>query len=192
MRTALLPYTQLALTAWTLDLDSELLYVGDAGATEANRASERRGVELGLYVTPLAWLTLDADLAWSRGRFSAFDPAGDYIPGAVERVASMGVAVQHPGGWFGGARFRHFGAAPLVEDASVRSNPTTLVNLEIGRRFGERFSVSLAAFNLFDADDNDITYFYESRLPGEAAPVEDRHLHPVEPRTLRMTVETRW
>ena len=192
MRTALLPYTQLALTAWTLDLDSELLYVGDAGATEANRASERRGVELGLYVTPLAWLTLDADLAWSRGRFSAFDPAGDYIPGAVERVASMGVAVQHPGGWFGGARFRHFGAAPLVEDASVRSNPTTLVNLEIGRRFGERFSVSLAAFNLFDADDNDITYFYESRLPGEAAPVEDRHFHPVEPRTLRMTVETRW
>ena len=192
VRTALLPYTQLALTAWTLDLDSELLYVGDAGATEPNRASERRGVELGLYVTPLAWLTLDADLAWSRGRFSAFDPAGDYIPGAVERVASMGVAVQHPGGWFGGARFRHFGAAPLIENASVRSDPTTLVNVEIGRRFGERFSVSVAAFNLFDSDDNDITYFYESRLPGEAAPVEDRHFHPVEPRTLRMTVETRW
>jgi hypothetical protein len=192
VRTALVPYAQLALTAWTLDLDSELLYVGDAGATEANRASERRGIELGVYVTPREWLTLDADLAWSRSRFSEFDPAGDFIPGAVERVASLGVAVQHPGGWFGGARFRHFGEAPLIEDDSVRSDPTTLVNLEVGRRIGQRFSVALAAYNVFGSRDNDITYFYESQLPGEAAPSSDRHFHPVEPRTLRMTIETRW
>jgi outer membrane receptor protein involved in Fe transport len=192
LRTAVLPYTQLALTAWMLRLDSELLYVGDAGATEANRASDRRGVELGVYVTPLDWLTLDADLAWSRGRFVEFDPAGDRIPGAVERVASLGVAVQHPGGWFGGARFRHFGDAPLIEDDSIRSDPTTLVNVEIGRHIGKNFSVSLAAYNVFDSKDHDITYFYESQLPGEAAPVADRHFHPVEPRTLRVTLQTRW
>jgi outer membrane receptor protein involved in Fe transport len=192
MRTALLPYTQLAITAWTLDLDSELLYVGDAGATEANRASERRGVELGLYVTPRPWLTLDADFAWSRGRFSESGPAGDYIPGAVEGVASVGVALQHPGGWFGGARFRHFGKAPLIEDNRARSDPTTLVNLELGYRFARRFAVSLSAYNVFDSDDNDITYFYESQLPGESGPVFDRHFHPVEPRTLRLTVEARY
>ena len=145
-----------------------------------------------MFVTPREWLTLDADLAWSHARFSEFDPAGDRIPGAVESVASLGVAVQHPSGWFGGARFRHFGAAPLIEDDSVRSDPTTVVNLEVGRRFGKRFSVSLAAYNVFDSNDNDITYFYESQLPGEAQPVEDRHFHPVEPRTLRLTVETRF
>ncbi|HEY6126266.1 MAG TPA: TonB-dependent receptor [Steroidobacteraceae bacterium] len=192
IRTAILPYTQLALTTWMLDLDSELLYVGDAGATEANRASDRHGVELGVYVTPTEWLTLDADLAWSHARFSEPDPAGDYIPGAVEGVASVGVALQHPSGWFGGARFRHFGEAPLIEDNSVRSDPTTVVNLELGYRFAKRFAVSLAAYNLFDSNDNDITYFYESQLPGEGAPVEDRHFHPVEPRTLRLTIETRW
>ncbi len=192
IRTALVPYTQLALTAWALDLDSELLYVGDAGATEANRASKRRGIELGVYLTPRDWLTLDADFAWSRARFSDFDAAGSHIPGAVEHVASLGVAAQHPSGWFGGARFRHFGEAPLVEDGGVRSDPTTLVNLEVGRRIGKRFSLSLAAYNIFGSDDNDITYFYESQLPGETAPTADRHFHPVEPRTLRMTVETRW
>jgi outer membrane receptor protein involved in Fe transport len=192
MRTAFLPYTQLALTAWMLDLDSELLYVGDAGATEANRASERHGFELGVYVTPREWLTLDADLAWSHARFSEPDSAGNYIPGAVEGVASVGVALQHPSGWFGGARFRHFGEAPLIEDDSARSDPTTVVNLELGYRLNKRFAVSLAAYNLFDSQDNDITYFYESQLPGEGAPVEDRHFHPVEPRTLRLTVETRF
>jgi hypothetical protein len=74
----------------------------------------------------------------------------------VERVASLGVALQHPAGWFGGARFRHFGEAPLIEDDSVRSNPTTVVNLEIGRRIGARFAVSLAAYNVLDSDDNDV------------------------------------
>jgi outer membrane receptor protein involved in Fe transport len=192
MRTAVLPCTQLSLTAWTLDLDSELLYVGDAGATEANRASRRRGIELGVFVTPRAWLTVDADLAWSHARFTQPDPAGNFIPGAVEGVASLGVAVQHPSGWFGGARFRHFGAAPLIEDDSVRSDPTTVVNLEVGRRVGRHFSVALAAYNVFDSNDNDITYFYESQLPGETQPVADRHFHPVEPRTLRLTLETRF
>ena len=45
---------------------------------------------------------------------------------------------------------------------------------------------------MFESNDNDITYFYESQLPGEAQAVEDRHFHPVEPRTLRLTVETRF
>jgi outer membrane receptor protein involved in Fe transport len=186
------PYTQLALTAWGLDLDSELIYVGDAGATEPSRATMRRGVEFAVYVTPVDWLTLDADLAWSHARFSQSDPAGDHLPGAVESVASLGAAVQHPGGWFGGARLRHFGAAPLIEDDHVRSDPTTVVNVELGRHFGKRLTVALAAYNVLDSRDNDITYFYESRLPAESQPVEDRHFHPVEPRTLRLTVETRF
>ncbi|HEX5162551.1 MAG TPA: TonB-dependent receptor [Steroidobacteraceae bacterium] len=192
IRTAIVPHMQFALTAWRLDLDSELIYVGDAGTTEPSRATKRRGVEFAAYFSPLPWLTLDADLAWSHARFSEFEPAGDRIPGAVERVASLGAAVQHPGGWFGGARFRHFGAAPLIENDSVRSDPTTVVNLEVGRHFGKRFTLALAAYNVLDSEDNDITYFYESKLPSELQPVEDRHFHPVEPRTIRLTVETRF
>jgi len=53
-------------------------------------------------------------------------------------------------------------------------------------------SAFLTVFNLFDAEDNDITYFYESQLPGEAAPVEDIHFHPVEPRTFRGTIAYRF
>ncbi|HEX6397173.1 MAG TPA: hypothetical protein VFZ95_07105 [Steroidobacteraceae bacterium] len=45
---------------------------------------------------------------------------------------------------------------------------------------------------VFDSRDGDITYFYESQLPGEGSPVADRHFHPVEPRTLRLAVETRF
>lgn len=188
VRTALLPGMQLSLSLWALELDSELLFVGDAGLTEASRSSERRGVEFNILWNPLLWVIVDADLAWSRARFDRGDPAGDRIPGAIEAVASVGVAIDHPSGWFGGARFRHFGAAPLIEDGSVESGPTTLVNVEAGYRFTKRLKLSAALFNVFDSNDNDITYFYESQLPGEAQPIEDIHFHPVEPRTVRVTL----
>ena len=192
VRTALLPYTQLALTSWKLDLDSELLYVGDAGATEANRASDRHGVELGRVRDP-------ARVAHARCR-------PRLVARALQRVRSGRQLHSRRRGkrGFGGRRaaaservvwrraFPALWQAPLIEDDSVRSDPTTVVNLEVGYRLSKRFAVSLAAYNLFDSHDNDITYFYESQLPGEGAPVEDRHFHPVEPRTLRLTVETRF
>jgi outer membrane receptor protein involved in Fe transport len=191
-RTAAVPGLQIYGAFWGLELDSELLFVGDGGITEPSRESRRYGVEFGVFWTPLDWLILDVDYAWSHARFQGSDPAGDRIPGAVEDVASVGVAVDRTDGWFGGARLRYLGEAPLIEDNSVRSDSTLLVNVETGYRFNERLSAFLTVFNLFDAEDNDITYFYESQLPGEAAPVEDIHFHPVEPRTFRGTIAYRF
>jgi len=191
-RSAAVPGLQMYGAFWGLELDSELLFVGDGGITEPSRESRRYGVEFGVFWTPLDWLILDVDYAWSHARFQGSDPAGDRIPGAVEDVASVGAAVNRDDGWFGGARLRYLGEAPLIEDNSVRSDSTLLVNVETGYRFNERLSAFLTVFNLFDAEDNDITYFYESQLPGETAPVEDVHFHPVEPRTFRGTIAYRF
>jgi outer membrane receptor protein involved in Fe transport len=169
-----------------------MLFVGYGGITEPSRASRRYGVEPGAYWTPADWLIVDADYAWSHARFTESDPAGDYIPGAVETVVSLGLAVHRDAGWFGGARMRYFGPAPLVEDDSVRSKSTLLVNADVGYRFSDRFDLVATVFNLFDAQDSDISYFYESQLPGESAPVSDIHFHPVEPRTLRVSASYRF
>jgi hypothetical protein len=192
VRSAIVPGLQLSAALWNLEIDSELLFVGDGGITEPSRASRRYGVELGAYWSPLDWLIVDADYAWAHSRFSESDPAGNRIPGAVETVVSLGVAVHPQAGWFGGARMRYFGPAPLIEDNSVRSRSTLLLNADVGYRFSEKFDVVATVFNLLDAEDNDITYFYESQLPGEPVPVADIHFHPVEPRTLRVTASYRF
>jgi hypothetical protein len=192
LRTALIPRTQLSIALWQLNLASELLFIGDGGNTEATRPSRRRGVELGLYARPRDWLIIDADYAWSNPRFRDSDPTGDRIPGAVEAAASLGVAVDLPSGWFGGLRLRYLGPAALIEDNSVRAPSSTLVNLDIGRRIGDHLRFTLGVYNLFDRAANDITYFYESQLPRESAPVEDLHFHPAEPRTVRGTVQFSW
>ena len=64
---------------------------------------------------------------------------------------------------------------------------------QLGYRLHPKLSATLAVFNLLDTDENDITYFYTSRLDGEAAEgVDDFHLHPVEPRSLRLTLTGRF
>lgn len=180
------------VSLWRLDLDSELLFIGDAGNTEAGRPSRRWGIEWNTYIVPRPWLTLDWDLAWSSARFSDEDPAGDRIPGAVERVTSAGVTLDRGRG-FGSARLRSFGPRNLLEDGSVRSRATNLVNAQAGVRLTPRASLVLDAFNLFDSDASDIDYFYASRLPGEPVDgIEDIHSHPVLPRTLRASLRIRF
>ncbi len=187
-RTEWLPGLQSSLALWKLDFDSELVYVGDAGATEANRPSTRRGVEWNNRYVPLPWLLVDADLAWTHARFSDADPVGNRIPNAVDKVASIAVTARDLGPWFASLQWRYLGSGALIEDNSQRSASSLTTNLRIGRRLAPKTELTLDAFNLFDRKVNDIEYYYESQLPGEAAPVADKHVHPAEPRTLRLTL----
>ena len=200
VRTVAAPGLQSTVSLWWLDIDSELLFVGDAGATEASRPSRRFGIEFANYWTPLKWLTLDADLSVSQARFRDEDPAGDRIPGSVGTVFAAGVAVQElemlPG-FFASLRLRQFGPRALVEDGSERSRTTLLLNAQVGCRFGSRWTLTADVFNLLDRRDDDITYFYPSRLPGEVAGPDDggyndRHFHPVEPVSFRVALTGRF
>lgn len=177
------------LTAFWLTLDSELVFVGDAGTTEANDASERTGVEATLFWQPVDWLALDASAAFTDARFDIAGP-DDRIPNAVDTVIAGGAVFRFDPLTLS-LRARHFGAAPLIEDGSVESEPTTIVNASATYDVGS-MTFGLEVLNLFDANDADITYYFESQLPGEASPVEDTHFHPVEPRQVRASVRYRF
>jgi hypothetical protein len=91
-------------------LTSEIVFVGDAGTTEASRPSRRVGAEYTLHAKLLPWLTLDLDAAYTQARFLEDDPAapGRRIAGAIEGVVSAGLSFDNLwGGWFGGAKVRY-------------------------------------------------------------------------------------
>ena len=189
LRSVLAPHVQTTVSLWGLDIGSELVFTGDAGTTEPSRPSRRAGIELAGYWSPLPSLVFDADVAVSRARFRDSEPAGDRIPGAVETVVSAGASVEDLSGFSGSLRLRYFGPRPLIEDNSVRSKSSTIVNARIGYGLGRGVRLALDVFNVANARASDTDYFYASRLPGEpAAGVNDIHTHPVEPRSARVSV----
>lgn len=190
LRTVRLRGLQSTVALWFLDFESELLFIGDSGVTEANRPSHRFGLEWANYMRLTPWMTAEADLSLTRAQFTDDDPTGPWIPGSLNRVVSGAVTVEPARRVFGSIRVRHFGPRPLVEDNSVQSESTTIWNGEIGITVNERTRVSFEGFNLFNSDVSDIDYFYTSRLPGEPfAGVDDLHTHPSIPRTARVTLQ---
>ena len=190
MRAAPFAGFQTSLALWRLDLDSELVFVGDAGTTEASRPSRRQGIEWANAYKPNPLLTADFNLTLSGARFTGADPVapGNRIPGSADKTFSGGIVYGGKEGWSGGLQLRYFGPRPLVEDNSQRSGSSTLVNARVGYAINKQLKVGMEMLNLFNRKVDDVTYFYLSRLPGEpAAGVEDKHFHPAEPRTLRVS-----
>lgn len=183
---------QLAVSVWWLTLESELVFVGDNGETEASDKSERKGIEGSLFWQPQPWLIMDTDVAFSQARLKPKGRSEQHIPGAIERVFSLGITVHDLGQWDAGLRLRHFGDFALNEDNSERADAVTMLNAQLGYDFTTSLSGSFEIINVTNEEGNDITYLYDSRMPGESSDVEDVHLHPTEPRMLRASMEYRF
>jgi outer membrane receptor protein involved in Fe transport len=194
-----------SVAVWLLDLDSELVFVGDAGATEPGPSSRRFGIEWSNYYEPWERTALDFDVSWTHARFvEALDGTDigddeDDIPGAIPLVISGGVTQRFPWDLYAALRLRYLGDYPLIESGDQDAGSTTLVNLRLGwDQAGEEpgrpgdWAVHLDFLNLFDSHDRDIAYFYESRLEEEDAAVEDIHFHSVEPFGIRVGIERRF
>jgi len=179
------------LVLWAVELDSELLFVGDAGTTEPSGASRRLGLTWTNYWRIAERLVIDLDVSFTRARLKDA-PAGEgRVPGAIENVVAGGVTWESgETGFFGTARLRHFGAYPLTEDNARRALATSVANLSIGWQFrGIGLRVTATLLNAFDASDSDIQYWYASRGQLEPADgVEDLHFKPIEPRQLRLSI----
>ncbi len=179
-------------TVFWLELDSELIFVGDAGNTEPNGASRRYGIELASFWQPTEWLAANLSYTQTDAKFIETQGGGRAIPGAVESSAMLGLNGAWDNGFFTSLRLRYLGSAPLVEDESVESGSSLLVNAGFGFRWQD-FEFRLDGFNLLDSNDDDISYYYTSRLEGEPlSGVDDVHFHPFEPRMIRASVSLHW
>ncbi len=199
VRTTWVPRLQSTLSVWWLDIDSELVFIGDAGTTESSRPSRRYGIEFANFYHVNEWLTLDADFSLSRAEFrdDPRDPdtglrIGREIPGSIETVVAAGFTVHDLGGFFGGLRLRYFGPRPLTEDDRFRSDETILLAGHIGYRFNRKWTLSAEFFNILDREDSDIEYAYESAVSPTAPVREEIHFHPVEPFGVRVALTARF
>ncbi|MEE3238552.1 MAG: TonB-dependent receptor, partial [Pseudomonadota bacterium] len=171
--------------AWfELDLDSELVFVGDAGTTEPSDPSRRNGIELNSFWEFTEVLVFDFTATKSDGHFRGLPSGENSIPDAHDLVVAAGLTYHNPNGWTSSFRVRHFDDAALTEDETVKKDGSTLVHFGVSYA-QESWELGLDIINLLDQEDDDIAYWFESRMIGETASFEDIHFHPSNPRAIR-------
>ena len=197
LRSEIIPGLQTTFALFQLDNASEIVYVGDAGRTEdSGRRSRRTGFEFNNYFKVNRWLTIDADYALARARFRDSAPEGDYIPGAIDGVASVAAIIDDGGSYSGSLQLRHFGPRPLTEDNALRSNSTTTLNGRLGYRVSNDTRVELIGFNLLNSRQSAIDYAVDSyTFQGQVrdpAAGPYRVFHPIEPLSFRVMLITNY
>lgn len=181
-------HLSISTALWLLDLDSELLFVGDAGNTEANRASRRYGLEFTAYYWLSDYLNLDFEASWTDARFKDdIQGEGNKVEGSVPVVVSAGVGWKPASNWETNIRLRHFSSRVLDSYGEHKSDPFNVVNLGVNYT-KEHWEYTLNILNLFNSKDQDIAYYYESRISSSANSRESIHSHPIEPRTVRLNI----
>ena len=194
VRTVTVPHLQSTASLWYLRSASELQQDGDTGGTTASRQpSNRYGIELANYYTPLEHVAFDFDLANSKALFTTIDgddgaprsPGGERVPEAVGLVIASGITLHDYEGFSSSLRLRYFGPRDLTSDGIYRSNATALLNGQVGYQFRKNWRVSTEFLNMLDRSDHDIDYAYTSRIKPTATPAFKDVFHPVEPFQVR-------
>jgi hypothetical protein len=158
-----------SLALFQLDLASELVWVGDAGTTEARGSTRRRGIEAIARVTPLRWLTAEVNTTLTEAAYVDNPGNANAVALAPQRIVGATVSAQHPLGLFGRLSVLHIGDRPATEDRFLTAQGFTRVDAGAGYRTG-RYELALHAQNLLHASWRESQFANASRLRDETTP----------------------
>ncbi|NWF73292.1 MAG: TonB-dependent receptor plug domain-containing protein [Nitrospirae bacterium] len=175
---------ELLATFWWLNINSELVFVGDAGTTEARGPTRRYGVEVGARGQVYGPFYVNGSFTWTHAEFKD----GLAIPLAPDLTAFAALIMRWPEGLSSQLQMTYLGVRNLTEDRTVKAPSWTVFDLTERYQLPIKLSHGrLEAFmfvqNLFDSQWEGATYAFASRLPGEpAGGVQDIHFVPGNPR----------
>ncbi|MEO1227572.1 MAG: TonB-dependent receptor [Myxococcota bacterium] len=168
VRSRLFDRLDVGVFGFWLDLDSEIVFVGDEGTTEASGATRRLGLEVDLRFKFAEWLFADADLTLTQARFVDAPEGEDRIPLAPRLTFSAGVSAIHPSGVFGRVSFFYIADRPANEDEFVTALGYGKLDATLGFR-NDIFELAVSAQNLLDADVREAQFATTSRLLTETS-----------------------
>jgi len=176
---------EIVATVWRVDLQSELVLVGDQGTTAIRGSSRRQGVELAARGRVWGPLSVNGSVTWTQAQFRT----GEAIPLAPEYTAYGAAIVEWPEGVTSQVQATYLGVRPLIEDRSIRS-PSWIV-CDVSERYRlpiklphGRMEAFLFVQNLFNTDWEQAIFAFQSKLINETTGVTGIHFVPGHPRTV--------
>lgn len=172
---------ELALDGWYLNLEDELLFVGDEGTTESVGETNRLGVEFAATLWPLEWWYLRGDVAYTSVRLDDGNAPLAQAPRFVTKAAT-GIR------WEGFAtelNLRHLGERYGTDGPGPTLSDYTVLDFAARYRTGP-IEVGFAIENLTDTHWRSSEFYYESQpTPDPNSAAEDFHFSPGNPRNVR-------
>jgi hypothetical protein len=184
--TIIKPADKLVLNAtlWSLFLDQEFVYVGDAGVVEPSGKTRRLGLEVGARYQPFEGLYLYTDANYTHARSTEEADGEDYIPLAPDFTVAGGFTAGTDQGFSGGLNYRYVDDRPANEDNSIVADGYFVTDATLNYGLNN-WTFSVIVENLFDTEWNETQFATESRLFSEPSPVEEIHFTPGMPFYLR-------
>lgn len=179
---------QLAADVWRLDLESELVWVGDAGETEEGGQSERMGFDFESRIQILKYLSWDGDFTWSQGIYPDAPSKENTIANSPPILVNTGFSLTDYKGIYGSLRGSFVGDRALIEDESITGEGFFLMHLNLGYRY-QTWDFSVMIENLLNSEYAITQFATESRLKDEVESVEEVHFVPGNPFNLQAKVQ---
>lgn len=176
---------------WSLFLQQEFVYVGDAAIVEPSGKTSRYGAEFGLRYQINDWLYFNTDVNYTIARSTEEPDGQDFIPLAPDLTSAGGFTVNNLNNFSGGISYRYIKDRPANEDNSIVAEGYFVTDFNLNYNHNN-WTFGLIVENLFDVDWNETQFATESRLFNEAESVEEIHLTPGAPFFLRGRVAVRF
>jgi outer membrane receptor protein involved in Fe transport len=189
-RTSVIPHARVAADFWYLHLDSELVWSGDAGGTEASGSTRRYGVDLEATYNPLPWLRFDANLSLARSTLVQNAGNSNGLALAPKIMGQGGVTLVR-GAQFISLRARGIGDRPGNDDGTLTAKGYLIFDLMAGRSFG-KLDLNLTVNNLFNADWREAQFADASAVTPGGPIVEQMHFTPGIPLSTTLTAAYRF
>lgn len=181
-----MPKLLINVAAWYLWLEQEFVYVGDAGVIEPSGKSRRQGLDVSIRYQLTKMLFMDADVSSAKPRAIGVLEGMNYLPLAPLFSSTGGFSVKIPNGLSGSLRYRYMANRPANDDNSIVAKGYFVTDAQLNYT-KQKYSVGLSVQNLLNTRWKETQFDTESRLKGEAAPVEEIHFTPGTPFFARLS-----
>ncbi len=177
----------LSIAGWYLQMEEELVFVGDEGTTEISGPTRRLGIDGEFRMQLAKWIWADIDINYANGRYINEEEGSNYIPLAPRFTSQGGINFQHKSGIEGAIRYRYVGSRPANEINSVTAYGHFLTNLVLGYRY-RSIRIFAQLENILNTEWNEAQFDTESRLYDEISPVSELHFTPGNPINFQMGI----
>ncbi|WP_461085145.1 TonB-dependent receptor [Spirosoma flavus] len=187
------PFPKLLINAaaWYLWLQQEFVYVGDEGVVEPSGRSRRQGIDVLVRYQLTKTLFADLDFNTAKPRSIDAEAGMNYLPLAPVFTSVGGVSLQNAGSWSGSLRYRYMANRPANEDNSIVAKGYFVTDLQANYT-KPHYAIGLSVQNLLNTRWKETQFDTESRLKGEAGPVDEIHFTPGTPFFARLSVTFFW